>query len=161
MCIQWRLRSACASAQPDHSLHYVMCPLDCTVAQANLSEQVNCRICCAQAQMIWIVINAIHVDLDQMPGSVASDLGLQCLPVSTVLQLALHGGAGCPSCPLLLILCPFYAAICLISTPDIKPYILVKISWKSDQTKKSYQSLKVIYMYSIFEVNIVEWDYIL
>ena len=98
-CIQWRLGSACASTQPDHSLRYVICvlwivkymrrlhaategQLDCTDAQADLSEHVNCRICCARAQMIWTVINANHVDPDQTPGSVAPDLGLYCLSVS-------------------------------------------------------------------------------
>ena len=71
-CIQRRLGSACASAQLDYSHRYVMCllcllfivkdmrlfhaategRLDCTDTQADISEYVNCRICCARAQMI-------------------------------------------------------------------------------------------------------------
>ena len=98
ICIHWTFGAACASTQPDHSLRYVMCvlcivkdmrllhaategQLDWADAQAYLSEHVNCRICCARAQMIWTVINANNVDPDQTPGSVASDLGLHCLSV--------------------------------------------------------------------------------
>ena len=55
---------------------------------------------------------------------------------TAVLQLALYREAGHSSCPLLLPLCPSEAALCLISTPDIKPYILLKISWKSDKNLK-------------------------
>ena len=80
MFIQWRLRSACTLAQPDRSLCYVICVLciDCANAQADLSEHVNW----VQARLKRTVRNAPHVDPDQMPGSVASDLGLHCLPVS-------------------------------------------------------------------------------
>ena len=52
--------------------------LGCMDAQADLSEHVNCRICCSRAQMIRTDINANHVDPDQTPESVASDLGLHC-----------------------------------------------------------------------------------
>ena len=102
MCIHWRLGSLYVSTQPDHSLRYVMCIL-CIVkdmrllhattegwsdrmdVQADLNEHVNCRICCAHAQMIWTVINANHEDPDQTPGSVASDLGF------SVCQCPFHG----------------------------------------------------------------------
>ena len=40
--------------------------------------------------MIFAVINANHVDPDQMPGSVASDLGLHCLPVSILWEAKNH-----------------------------------------------------------------------
>ena len=41
------------------------------------------------------------------------------------------------------------AVICLISTPDIKPYILLKISWKSDKNLKSFSVCKgQFYVYS-------------
>ena len=40
--------------------------------------------------------------------------------------------------------------------PDIKPYILGKISWKKLSMFKGQ-----FYVYPIFEVFIVEWDYIL
>ena len=56
------------------------------------------------------------------------------------------------------------AALCLISTPDIKPYILGKISRQNWTKIKKLSKFKgQFYVYSISEVNvfIVEWDYIL
>ena len=43
---------------------------------------------------------------------------------------------GAPPLPISATQCHFKAALCFISTPDTKPYILVKNSWKSDQNLK-------------------------
>ena len=57
----------------------------------------------------------------------------QCFRKNTLLQLALYREAGHPSCPSRCPTVLLKLSFCLILTSDIKPFIVVKISLKSDQ----------------------------
>ena len=69
---------------------------------------------------------------------------------SIVLQLALNGGAGHPSCSLLPPLCLHKLPTVLF--PDIKPYVLVSFMKIGPKFKKLSMFKGQFYMYSISEV---------
>ena len=79
---------------------------------------------------------------------------------TAVLQLALYGGADRPTCPLLLPLCPFLS--CPLSYFNFRHTTLhfgenfMKIGSKS---KKLSMFKGQFYMYSSFEIFVVEWDF--
>ena len=127
-------------------------------------------------------------DPDEMPHFSASHLGLHCLlrtvwpntyskvqhvvrvivnqdqifSDSAVLKLALYEWAGHPSCPLLPPLCPSWAAPLSNFNSRHKTLHLGESFMKIGPKLKKLSVFKgQFYMYSIFEVFIVEWIYIL
>ena len=83
--------------------------------------------------------------------------------MSTVLQLALCGGAGHPSCPLLPPLCPSKAALPYFNFRHKTLHFDENFMKIGPKLKNLSMFKDQFYVYSIFEVHvfITEWHYIL